>query len=286
MMLVSLLSQASWLLVVALGMNLVLLTAGVDLSVGAGMYLAATVVSLAFPAAPLAVCILVAVVVGALLGSLNGLLVVMLRLPAFIVTLATVFIARGFSLFLSDTRIVFAAPAVATFGRQEFAHVPAPVWLAAIALALSFVLMNVTPLGPYMRSLGHNAEQARRAGVPADAVTFSAYCLCGAFAGLGGFISLSQTSAVSGAFGLNNEFLAIAAAVLGGTSLFGGRGTQWAPLIGTLVITAIQSLLARADANPYAYPVVTGAVIFLAALIDSVRLRTLARLHRERIRGA
>ena len=102
--------------------------------------------------------------------------------------------------------------------------------------------------------------------------------------GLGGFISLSQTSAASGAFGQNAEFLAIAAAVLGGTSLFGGRGNLWAPVIGAVLIMTVQNGLVMINANPYAYPVITGAVIFIAALFDSIRSRMQARLERRAIR--
>jgi ribose transport system permease protein len=107
------------------------------------------------------------------------------------------------------------------------------------------------------------------------------YVLCGSLAGLSGFVSLSQTSAASGAFGQNAEFLAIAAAVLGGTSLFGGRGHLWAPVIGSVLIMTVQNGLVMINANPYAYPVITGAVIFLAALLDSVRSRLQKRMERR-----
>jgi ribose transport system permease protein len=97
-------------------------------------------------------------------------------------------------------------------------------------------------------------------------------------------VSLSQTSAASGAFGQNAEFLAIAAAVLGGTSLFGGRGDLRAPVVGAVLITIVQNGLVIIDANPYAYPVITGLVIFVAALLDSVRSRLQARMQRRAIR--
>jgi ribose/xylose/arabinose/galactoside ABC-type transport system permease subunit len=95
-------------------------------------------------------------------------------------------------------------------------------------------------------------------------------------------ISFSQTSAATGSFGQNAEFLAIAAAVLGGTSLFGGRGTLWAPVLGATLFMTVQNGMAMINANPYAYPVITGSVIFLATLLDSVRLRLIARVERRR----
>jgi ribose transport system permease protein len=282
--LAAILVQSSWLMVVALGVNFVLLTAGVDLSVGSVMYLAAVTVGMGLPHAPVWVCLLSSMVVGGLFGAINGSLVVRLGIPSFIVTLALLFVGRGLGLFVSSTRIVYAGPAVADFGREVVWGVPVPLWIAGVAVAVGWLLLNRTAFGPSLRSIGADAEGARRAGVPTRVVTWSVYTLCSAFAGLGGFISLSQTSAASGAFGQNAEFLAIAAAVLGGTSLFGGRGSVWAPVIGAVLIMTVQNGLVMINANPYAYPVITGAVIFLAALIDSVRSRLHKRLERRAIR--
>ena len=267
----TILVQSSWLIVVALGMNFVLLTAGVDLSVGSIMYLAAVAVGMGSNGAPVWVSTLSAMAVGAVVGAINGSLIVRARVPAFIVTLSTLFIGRGLGLFLSSTRIIYADPRVAGLGRAAYLGIAAPLWIAGLASAGAWLLLKQTALGPYVRSIGADADGARRAGVPVNAVTVGVYVLSGLGAGLSGFISLSQTSAASGAFGQNAEFLAIAAAVLGGTSLFGGRGSLWAPLIGAVLITTVQNGLALINANPYAYPVITGIVIFVAALMDSLR---------------
>jgi ribose transport system permease protein len=280
----AILVQSSWLMIVALGVNFVLLSAGVDLSVGSAMYLAAAAVGMGLPHAPIWICAFSAVLTGALLGALNGSLVVKLGLPSFIVTLAMLFVGRGLGLFFSSTRIVFASTAVADFGRGRLWGVPDCLWIAASSVMVGWLLLNRTAFGPYLRSIGADAEGARRAGVPTGWTTWSTYVLSGAFAGLGGFISLSQTSAASGAFGQNAEFLAIAAAVLGGTSLFGGRGHLWAPIIGAVLIMTVQNGLVMINANPYAYPVITGAVIFLAALLDSIRVRLQKKLERRVIR--
>jgi ribose transport system permease protein len=281
----AILVQSSWLMVVALGVNFVLLTAGVDLSVGAVMYLAAVAIGMGLPNGPVWLCLFSSMVVGGAFGAINASLIVRLGLPAFIVTLALLFVGRGVGLFFSSTRIVYASPAVADTGRASIAYIPVPLWIAGAAVAIGWLLLNRTALGPYVRSIGADAEGARRTGVPVEAVKLSAYVLCGAFAGLGGFISLSQTSAASGAFGQNAEFLAIAAAVLGGTSLFGGRGSFWAPVIGAVLIMTVQNGLVMINANPYAYPVITGAVIFVAALLDSVRSRLQGRVERRAVRS-
>src|ERR1700722_13176481 len=280
----AILVQSSWLMVVALGVNFVLLGAGVDLSVGSVMYLAAVSVGMGMQHAPGGACALSAVATGAVFGALNGSLVVRLGLPSFVVTLALLFVGRGLGLFFSSTRIVFASTAIADFGREHVWKVPTPLWIAATAVLVEWLLLNQTAFGPYLRSIGADAEGAERAGVPTRWVTWNVYILSGAFAGLGGFISLSQTSAASGAFGQNAEFLAIAAAVLGGTSLFGGRGHLWAPVVGAALIITVQNGLVMINANPYAYPVITGAVIFLAALLDSIRSHLQRKVDRRVIR--
>ena len=276
----AILAQSSWLVVVALGMNLVLLTAGVDLSVGVAMYLAAVAVGLGLAGAPLWACLPVAILVGVLFGAANGFIVVRFNLPPFIVTLATTFAGRGLGIYFSATKIVYASTGVAALGRATVLGLPVPLVMAGLAVLLAWALLRATPLGVYVRSIGANREGAFRAGVPVAAVTWATYAISGGFAGLAGFVSLCQTSAASAAFGQNAEFLAIAAAVLGGTSLFGGRGSWWAPVLGGVLITTVQNGLVMVDANPYAYPVITGSVIFLAALIDSVRTRLAARFER------
>jgi len=280
----AILVQSSWLVLVALGMNFVLLAAGVDLSVGAVMYVVAVAVGMGLANVPVWLCLLCSIIVGGVCGAINASLIVGLGLPAFIVTLAILFVGRGLGLFFSSTRIVYASPAIASLGRSSLLGIPVPLWIAGVTISVAWLLLDRTALGPFLRSTGADAEGARRTGVPTKAVTWSVYVLCGAFAGLGGFISLSQISAASAAFGQNAEFLAIAAAVLGGTSLSGGRGNLRAPVIGAVLITTVQNGLVMINANPYAYPVITGAVIFVAALLDSIRSQVQVRLERRAVR--
>jgi ribose/xylose/arabinose/galactoside ABC-type transport system permease subunit len=179
--------------------------------------------------------------------------------------------------------VVAAGARVTDFGRGRFIGVPMPLIFGVLAVLLAWLMMNATSFGAYVRSIGADSKGARRAGVPREAVTWSVYGICGAFAGFGGFISLSQTSSASSVFGQGAEFLSIAAAVLGGTSLFGGRGSLWAPVAGAVLIMTVQNGLVMINANPYAYPVITGGVIFLAALLDGVRSSVVARISRRQI---
>src|SRR3569833_3102856 len=188
------LMQSSWLIAAATGGNFVLLTAVVDLSLGSTMYVAAVAICLLLGHAHVGLCLAAALMVGSLFGMINASLIARLGLPAFIVTLAMLFIGRSTGLFFTSTRIIYSSPSLAEFGRATFLSVPTPIWLAGVAVGISWLVLNRTPFGLHVRSIGADAEGARRVGVPTRTVTFSVYILCGAFAGLGGFISLSQTS--------------------------------------------------------------------------------------------
>ena len=273
-------TQSSWLIVVALGANCVLLSGGVDLSAGSIMYVVAVSVCLWLRQDPVLVTLLAAAAIGALYGLVNGVLVVRFGVPAFIATLASAFVGRGFGLFVSSTKVVFAAPAVSDLGRARLG-VPIPVLIALLGLGAAWLAIRALPFGRYVLAAGADLEGARRAGVPTARVLCGVYLVAGLFAGLGAFISVSQTSSASADFGQGAEFLAIASAVLGGTSLYGGRGSLAAPVLGSLLIMTVQNGLALLDVNPYAQPLITGAIIFVAALLDSVRLRLAARRERR-----
>jgi len=278
------LRQATHLGVMAVGMSFVLLVAGVDLSVGATMYVAAVLLGLYFTALPPWLCLLIAIAIGLVFGTINAFFVVKLRVAPFIVTLATLYVGRGVGLYLSDTKMVPASPTVLEFARGSLLGAPTPIFIAAASVAVGFVLLRLTPFGRYVYAIGGDREGARKAGINVERVTFAVYSLCGAFAGLGGFISVSQVAAASSTFGERMEFLVIAAAVLGGTSLFGGHGGLLGPVFGAILIQTVQNGLVMIDADPYIYPLITATIIFVAVLIDSLRARAIARLERRLIR--
>jgi ribose transport system permease protein len=280
----NILRQATHLGVMAVGMSFVLLVAGVDLSVGATMYVAAVLLGLYFTALPPWLCLLIAIAIGLVFGTINAFFVVKLRVAPFIVTLATLYVGRGVGLYLSDTKMVPASPTVLEFARGSLLGAPTPIFIAAVSVAVGFVLLRLTPFGRYVYAIGGDREGARKAGINVERVTFAVYSLCGAFAGLGGFISVSQVAAASSTFGERMEFLVIAAAVLGGTSLFGGHGGLLGPVFGAILIQTVQNGLVMIDADPYIYPLITATIIFVAVLIDSLRARAIARLERRLIR--
>ncbi|MEI8720073.1 ABC transporter permease [Mesorhizobium sp. ISC11] len=281
---VNILSQSSHIAIIAIGMTFVLLIAGIDLSVGASMYVSASIVGVYFSGLPVYLALLMAALLGAAFGTVNAILIVYFRITAFVATLATLFIGRGLALYLSETKMVFASPAVLGFGQGGWCGISLAIWLlAAIALA-AFLVERSTPFGRYMFAIGSDGNGAIKAGLPVRRVTFSVYVLCGLLAAVGGFVSFSQTAVASSTFGLQKEFAVVAAVVLGGTSLFGGRGGVLGSLFGAVLIQTVQNGLVLMNANPYAYPIVVSTIIFLAVLIDSVRTGLLHRLTQRRIR--
>ncbi len=275
--------QSAPTLIVAVGLTFVLLTGGVDLSVGAIMFVGAAltgrvVLGGAGPLAGLALMLLA----GAMVGLGNGILVTRCRLLPFVVTLAVLSIGRGFGLWLTETRAINLPPEFLQFGAARVAGVPVPVLLALGVLTLAALILAQTAFGRQLYAVGHNAEAARRAGINSRRILLVAYTLCGLCAGLGGFVSLSQLGAVSPKFGENYEFKGIAAAVLGGTSLYGGRGRIFpGAFLGATLIQAVENGLVILNTDPYLYPLITSAIIFLAVLVDTTRARLLASRNRR-----
>jgi ribose transport system permease protein len=284
--LTTILVHASSTAIVAVGMTFVLLTAGVDLSVGAIMFVAAAVAGkLAIAGAPLPLAIAAVLGVGLAFGAVNALLVTRLGILPFIVTLSTLFVGRGFALWLTETRAMNLPESLLQVGAARALGVPLPVWILAAVLAVAHGVLSRTPFGRQVYAVGHSLEGARKAGVATGPVLAAVYVISGLCAALGGLVSLSLLGSVSPTFGEGKEFAAIAAAVLGGTSLFGGRGRVLpGTLVGAALIQTIESGLVSLNADPYLYPLVTSGVIFAAVLLDRLRQGAQARWGRRRIR--
>ncbi len=281
---VNILIQAAPIAVVAMGMTFVLLTGGIDLSVGAVMYLTACLLGIYLKGKPLPLSVLGMAAVGLAFGAANALFVTFLRVPAFIVTLSTLFIGRGLALYLSGTKMVFFPPPVTSLNRWAPLGVPFALWMFAGVFLVTWTLLRRTPFGRQVYAVGADPVVAAKAGLKVRTILFSVYCLCAVCAALGGFLSVTQVGAVSASFALEREFAAVAAAVLGGTSLFGGRGGVEGTAFGAILVQTVANGLVVVNANPYVYPLVTAAIIFLAVLADSLRERVLKRLQTRQIR--
>jgi ribose transport system ATP-binding protein len=279
--------QSSATAMIAIGMTLVLLTAGVDLSVGAIMYVAAAVGGkLVLGGTGLLGVLLTMVGVGFALGLLNAFLVTRLGIIAFIATLGTQYLGRGFGLRLTETRAMNLPDQFLALATTRFVGVPLPVWVLLAVVLVVHLLLTRSPFGRQLYAVGQDAQAARKAGIDVRRILGAVYILCGVSAALGSVFSLAQLGAVAPTFGLNKEFGAIAAAVLGGTSLFGGRGHVFpGTVLGALLIQSVENGLTVVNANVYLYPLITSLIIFIAVLLDSFRNHCLARLRRRRIRS-
>jgi ribose transport system permease protein len=284
--LVNIFIQSSSTAIVAIGMTFVLLTAGVDLSVGAIMFVAAAVAGkLVLGGASLPVALVVIPLIGLAYGAINAFLIVRLRIIAFVVTLATLYLGRGFGLWMTETRAMNLPGTFLELGTLRVLGIPLPILILGITLLLAHLVLVHTPFGRQIYAVGQDPEAARKAGLNTAGLLVSVYLISGLCAALGGILSLAQLGAVSPTFGNNKEFAAIAAAVLGGTSLFGGRGQVFpGTIIGALLIQSVENGLVILNADPYLYPLVTSVIIFLAVLTDSWRNAFLTKLARRKIR--
>lgn len=277
--LAQILIQASSTAVVATGMTFVLLTAGVDLSVGAIMFVGAGIAGkMALGGQPLPLCLSAMLGVGLIGGAVNALLVTRLRLVAFIATLAMLYIGRGVGRWITQTRAMNLPDSFLALGSAKWLGVPLPLWIAGVVILLAQLILLNTPFGRQLYALGNNAEAARKAGLNTKRLLAVVYVICGGCAGLGGILALSQLGAVSPKFGELYEFDAITAAVLGGTSLFGGRGKVFpGTVMGAVLLKSIFNGLVIVQADPYLYPLITSGIVFVAVLLESLRSRALQR---------
>ncbi|MCW6508269.1 ABC transporter permease [Lichenifustis flavocetrariae] len=276
----NILRQSSPLLMVAAAMTLVITTGGIDLSVGSILALVSALCAILIQAGiPWALVVLLMLACGGLIGALQGFFVAYEGIPAFIVTLAGLSVIRGVAL-LTTGGYSIPIPATLSFvelGRGWFLGVPVPAIIATGIVALAFVLFTQTPFGRYVTGIGANAEAVRRAGVNTKAVTLFVYVLSGTMAALAGVVLAARLGSGSSNAGQGFELDVIAAVVLGGTSLFGGRGTMVGTVLGALTVAVIGNGLILAHLSPFLTPIVTGTIILVAIWMNFRIFRGAAR---------
>ncbi len=282
----NIIKQASFIGIAAVGMVFVLLTAGIDLSVGSVMYLGPLIAGFAMRDFGVGVAggLLVAVAAGAIMGGINAFLIVVLKVVPFIVTLSTLFFFRGFGAFLTSSRQFDFPEEIRAFGLSSVFGVPTPIlFFAAVGVAAHIVLSR-TAFGRQVYAVGNDEAAAAKAGIRVGRVKASVYVICSSLAALAGFILIAQIGRLDTGFGEGREFDVIAAAVLGGASLFGGIGTAFSAVIGATMIQAVKTGLVFTGTNLYLQPMLQGLIIFAAVFLDSVRAARLETLRRRFIR--
>jgi ribose transport system permease protein len=272
--------QASINMVLAAGMTFVILTGGIDLSVGS-MLAAAAVVAMLVSKAPQfgMLGILAGLVVGLVFGVINGSMVAFMKLPPFIVTLGTLTAVRGIARLLGNDTTVFNPQLPFAFiGNGEVLGVPWLVIIAFAVIALSWFVLRRTVLGLYIYSVGGNPEAARLSGIKVWAVLLFVYAFSGVMSGLGGVMSASRLYAANGLqLGQSYELDAIAAVILGGTSFVGGVGSILGTLIGALIIAVLSNGLILTGVSDIWQYIIKGLVIIGAVALDSYRRKGGAR---------
>jgi ribose transport system permease protein len=271
--------QTSYTAVIAIGITLVIITAGIDLSVGSVAALSGVVgvVLMAKAGVPVVLAILGGILVGAACGLVNGLLVSVAGLNPFIATLGMLSVARGMVYIPTNAKSVFGVPdSFRLLGQGVIGSIPIPIIVVAVVAVAGYVVLARTKLGRYAYAMGSNREAARLSGIPIRRYLTVVYVISGALAGFGGMIASSQVASGQPNFGIGLELDAIAAAVIGGASLFGGQGTVVGTLIGAFLIALIRNGSVLLDVNIYYQQVIIGVVIWVAVLWDQYRRRRLA----------
>jgi len=275
--LLQILLQASVNTIVALGLTFVIITAGIDLSVGSTAALAGMVSAIAMKTGvfgtvlPWPAAVLLGLLVGVAIGLTNGLLITSLRITPFIVTLGMLSVVRGLTLIVSEGRPVFGFPEGFNAIAGRLGPVPVPVVIAAALTLVAWFLLRFTRLGEYTYAIGGNEEATRLAGVPVDRYKIAVYVLCSTLAAVGGIVLTARLRTAEPNAATGYELDAIAATVMGGTSLFGGEGGVVGTVIGALIIATLRNGLNLLNVQAYYQQLAIGLVIILAVALDRFR---------------
>ena len=267
----NILRQSAPLMIVAVAMTFVITTAGIDLSVGSVLALVNALAAISLQAGlywPLVVVLMLGV--GIVIGLFQGFFIAYEGIPAFIVTLAGLSSIRGTALLLTKGYSIPIDPQSPfnAIGRGWVFGLPMPAIIAVVALAIGFFVFNETTFGRYVTGVGANAEAVRRAGVDTKKITAAVYALSGFAAAVAGLIIAARLGSGSSNAGGGFELEVIAAVVLGGTSLFGGRGTMLGTMLGALTIAVIGNGLILYHMSPFITPIVEGFIILIAIWLN------------------
>ena len=262
--------------IIAVGQLLVILTAGIDLSVGSVLGLTGCVTAqLLVEGMPVPLAIVVGLLVGVVLGLLNGGLVAYGKLPPFIVTLGMLGIARGLVLVLTDASTVQPLPdSFGNIANGDFLGLPNLLWMFAVVVAVTAFVLRRTVFGRYIYAVGSNPESARLAGVPVTAVLVSVYSIAGLLAAVGGVLFASRLNAGIPTAGTGYELNAIAACVIGGASLFGAKGGAFGAAAGALIVATLNNGGNLLAVNAFYLQIIIGALILVAVAFDQWQSRT------------
>jgi ribose/xylose/arabinose/galactoside ABC-type transport system permease subunit len=263
---------ACFLLTASAGLTPVMISGSIDLSIGSVAYLAAAAVYLTAGSSP-EISIVVAVAVGVVAGMVTGFLVSFLKMNSLLTTLGLMIAYRGISLLLTAGTMHPVSAGISRLGKIEFYDALPVVFLVSLGVVVVLqVVLSQTKFGAYCYAIGNNEAAATKLGIPVKLVRLTVFCISGACGAISGLLSSMYLGEITTFTGRGMEFQAVAAVVIGGTSLFGGRGTVLpGTMAGVLLLIVINNGLGTRGVSPYVYPFVAGVVIFFAIYLDSLK---------------
>jgi ribose transport system permease protein len=269
----NLMRQTSLWAIIAIGQTFVIITGGIDLSVGAIVGLSSTVVSILLKAGfPIWAAVAITMLIGPIVGAFHAFGILRMGLPPFIITLASMTGLRGIGLLLTDGLTITGLPdEFVNFSRESFLGIPALAWMALIVAIPAFMLLHHTRWGRYIYAVGSNAEAARLSGVSISRTIYLVYITSASCATFAGILTASRISIGVATTGESWELQSIAAAVIGGASLFGAVGNVLGPVLGSLLLTTINNGANLLNINPFWQRIIAGALIVLIVWLDQMR---------------
>ncbi len=267
--------QTAVIAIIGAGMTFVIISGGIDLSVGSVFACSAIVGGLVFTwTHSLVLALLATAAAGALFGLVNGVLITVLHVPPFIGTLGMMGVARGFALIFVNGVPIYGLESYKFIGQGKvFDTIPVPTIIMLVIFAIGFLVLNYTRFGRFTYAIGSNTEAARLSGISVRVVQIGIYAICGLLTGLASTIEAGRLAIVQPAGGNGYELLAIGAVIIGGASTFGGEGSIVATLIGAIIVTTIRNGLNILGVNAFWQYVVNGVVIIGAVAADQLRRR-------------
>ena len=271
----NLLRQGSMIAILAIGQTFVIITGGIDLSVGAVVGFSTVVVAALIQAGmPVPLAIVITLLVGLAIGGFHAFGIVKMGLPPFIMTLATLTSLRGIGLLMTNgSTINITDVAFTQFSRESFLGIPNLFWMVVIVAVPSFVFLHLSKWGRYLYAVGSNAEAARLSGVSVPKMTYIAYGLSSMLAAFVGVMLAARLGVGNATQGDGWELQAIASSVIGGTSLFGAVGSVHGPLIGAFILATIANGANLLNVNSFWQRIITGVLIIVIVFFDQLRRR-------------
>ncbi|WP_417419314.1 ABC transporter permease [Hoeflea sp.] len=286
----SVLVQSSVTAIMAIGMTYIILTAGIDISVGAILFFtSALFAQTMLETGSYVLSFALAMLCATVLGALNGVLIVKFRISPLITTLATYSMYRGAAIHLTGAQNIPVPREMGYLGNGRLFGLPVPILILIVVFLFGLYLLNYTRFGVYVRALGNSERSATETGLPIQKVTVAAYAITGFLTGIAALVLLARVGGLQSGIGIGIEFTVIAAVILGGTKLTGGSGTIVGSVFGAVFLVLIDNGLNLLNASPYIYDIVRGSVLVAAVVVDRVssvrRERTLQNRKAARLRA-